>query len=52
LLGAAWGAIALLTFTIALARGAPLPPDPLALARWRAHEMLFGFDRRRKRPLQ
>ena len=43
LLGAAWAAIALLTFTIAVARGAPLPSDSLALARWHAHEMLFGF---------
>jgi uncharacterized protein involved in response to NO len=43
LLGAAWAVIALLTFVIALAGGAALPTGALALARWHAHEMLFGF---------
>jgi uncharacterized protein involved in response to NO len=42
-LGAAWAAIALTAFIAALAGGAPLPADGLALARWHAHEMLFGF---------
>jgi uncharacterized protein involved in response to NO len=43
LLGAAWAAIALAAFVAAFAGGLPVPAGGLALARWHAHEMLFGF---------
>jgi len=43
LLGAAWAPIALAAFIAALAGGVPFPAEGLALARWHAHEMLFGF---------
>jgi uncharacterized protein involved in response to NO len=43
LLGAAWAPIALTAFAAALAAGIALPAGGLALARWHAHEMLFGF---------
>src|SRR5687767_11311532 len=42
LLAAAWAAFALPTLLGALALGA-WPGEALPLARWHAHEMLFGF---------
>jgi uncharacterized protein involved in response to NO len=43
LLGAAWAVIALAAFVAALAGAVSVPAGGLALARWHAHELLFGF---------
>jgi uncharacterized protein involved in response to NO len=43
LLGAAWAPLALAAFVAAIVGGVPLPEGGLGLARWHAHEMLFGF---------